>query len=368
MDEVCGGEVQAPRLASLTDGVDGVLQAASLGGHALGQGLAVAQGLAPRHALTPVDWWLSHPKRSLEQVFGGGVPVVGGERRERVVHCAWTACEDADQCPVVRGMPTEPGRRPPLGWTTVTRAARQEQRYAPADDLRVVWAAVVPKHVRGMGVADRGVSDRTRYRVRTEAWGCDDIIRCRGVVSVAEAAGERRQAQAWRGTAGRLRVVRHARGTAPRPLGPVVVGVQDQAMPEPWCLLSSRPDRTGVELKGSSGRRFTVEETFRDVQNPRVGLGRQQAGIDRHDRRDALCRLAVLAPTVLTGLGQAGQELGLDRMLGATRPGQRSLFRQGLMRFERLPKRREDRLRALAKTFGERLQDHALFPGILGVI
>jgi ABC-type transporter Mla maintaining outer membrane lipid asymmetry ATPase subunit MlaF len=55
-------------------------------------------------------------------------------------------------------------------------------------------------------------------------------------------------------------------------------------------------------------------------------------------------------------------------MLGATRPGQLSLFRQGLMLFELIPKMREERLRALAKNFGELLQDHALFTDILGVI
>jgi hypothetical protein len=188
------------------------------------------------------------------------------------------------------------------------------------------------------------------------------------VVSVEEAAGERSKAKAWLGTAGRRRVFRHARVTAQRHLGPVVVGVQDKAMREPWGLVSRRQDLPGVEIQVAYGRRFTVEETCREVQNPRVGLGLQQAVIARHDRRDALFRLAVRAPTWLTWLGKAGQELGLDRMLGATRPGHLALFRQGLMRVELMPKRREDRLRALAKKFGERLQDHALLTGILGVI
>jgi hypothetical protein len=58
----------------------------------------------------------------------------------------------------------------------------------------------------------------------------------------------------------------------------------------------------------------------------------------------------------------------MERMLGATQPGQLSLFRQGLMLFDLIPKMREDRLRALAKKFGERLQEHALFTAILGVI
>jgi hypothetical protein len=368
MDEVFGGAVHAQRLASLTDGVDGVLHAANLGVRAIGQGLAVAQGLAPRHAIKPVDRWLSNPKLSMAQVFGCWVPFVVGERREIVVNFDWTECEDADQCTVVLGLQTAHGRSTPLVWQTVTRSALKAQRHDHEDDLLVVLAAVVPTHVRVTVVADRGFSDRKLSSFLSEALGCDDIIRFRGVVSVEEATGARRKAKEWLGTAGRLRVFRRARVTAPRHLVPVVVCVQDKAMKEPWCLVSSRQDLTGVEIKVAYGRRFTVEETFRDVKNPRVGLGLKQAVIARHDRRDALFLLAVLAHTWLTWLGKAGQELGMDRMLGATRPGQLSLFRQGLMRFELIPKMREDRLRALAKKFGERLQDHVLLTGILGVI
>jgi hypothetical protein len=107
---------------------------------------------------------------------------------------------------------------------------------------------------------------------------------------------------------------------------------------------------------------------FRDLKHPRVELGLKQAVIERHDRRAALFLLAVLAHTWLTWLSKAGQKLGMDRMLGATRPAQRSLFRQGLMLCALMPKRREDRRRALAEKFGELLQEHALLTGILGVI
>lgn len=368
MDEVFGGEVHAQRLASLTDGVDGVLHAASLGVRAIGQGLAVAQGLAPRHAIKQVDRLLSNPKLSMEQVFGCWVPFVVGERREIVVNFDWTEFEDADQCTVVLGMQTEHGRSTPLVWKTVTRSELKEQRNDHEDDLLVVFASVMPKHVRVTGVADRGCSDSKLYSFLTEELGFDDIIRFRGVVYVEDAAGERRKAKEWLGTAGRIRVFRRARITAQRPLVPVVVCVQDKAMKEPWGLVSSRQDHTGVEIKVAYGRRFTVEETFRDVKNPRFGLGLKQAVIARHDRRDALFLLAVLAHTLLTWLGKAGQELGMDRMLGATRPGHLSLFRQGLMLFELIPKMREDRLRALANKFGELLQEHALFTNILGVI
>lgn len=368
MDEVFGGEVHAQRLASLTDGVDGVLHAASLGVRAIGQGLAVAQGLAPRHAIKQVDRLLSNPKLSMAQVFGCWVPFVVGQRRAIFVNCDWTEFEEADQCTLVLGMHTAHGRSTPLMWKTVTRSQLKDQRNDHEDDLLVRFAAVMPKHVQVTVVADRGFSDSKLYAFLTQELGFDYIIRFRGNMYVEDAAGERRKAKAWLGPAGRMRVFRHARVTAQRHLVPVVVCVQDKAMKQPWCLVSSRHDLTGVEIKVAYGRRFTVEETFRDVKNPRFGLGLTQAIIARNDRRDALFLLAVLAHTLLTLLGKAGQELCMDRMLGATRPRQLSLFRQGLMLFDLIPQMREDRLRALAKQFGALLQEHVLWTGILGVI
>jgi hypothetical protein len=97
----------------------------------------------------------------MAQVFGGWVPFVVGGRRESIANVDWTACEDADQGTVVLGMHTEHGRSTPSMWKTVTRSERKEQRHDHEDDLLVSFAAVVPKHVRGTVVADRGVSDST---------------------------------------------------------------------------------------------------------------------------------------------------------------------------------------------------------------
>jgi hypothetical protein len=368
MDEVFGGAVHAQRLASLPDGVDGVLHAASLGVGAIGQGVAVAQGLAPRHAIKQVDRLLSNPKLSMAQVFGCWVPFVVGERRAIFVTFDWTEFADADQCMGVLGMQTAHGRSTPLVWQTVTRSQLKDQRNDHEDALLVGFAAVVPKHVRVTVVADRGFSDSKLYNFLTEELGFDYIIRCRGNMYVEEAAGEQRKAKAWLGTAGRMRVFRPARVTAQRHLVPVVVCVQDKAMKEPWGLVSSRHDLKGGEITVAYGRRFPVEETFRDVQNPRFGLGLTQVVMARNDRRDALFLLAILAHTLLTLLGKAGQELGMDRMLGATRPRQLSLFRQGLLLFALIPHMREDRLRALAKQVGALLQEHIVLTGILGVI
>jgi hypothetical protein len=103
------------------------------------------------------------------------------------------------------------------------------------------------------------------------------------------------------------------------------------------------------------------------VMNPGLGLWRKQTVMMGGDRRAMLFLLALLAHALLTLLGKAGQELGMERMLGATRPGGISLFRQRFLPYELLPTKRGNRLRALITRFGELLRQSVLFAGNLGV-
>jgi hypothetical protein len=118
LDEVVGnvfeGEIHAQRVALLSDGVDGVLHAARLGVRAIGHGLAVANGLAPRHAIKQVDRLLSNPKRMREAVARCWVRFVVAERQALFVNFDWTACEDSDQSMIGLGTQTEHSRSTPL--------------------------------------------------------------------------------------------------------------------------------------------------------------------------------------------------------------------------------------------------------------
>jgi hypothetical protein len=367
MGEVFGGEIHAQRVASLSDGVDGVLHAASLGVRAIGHGMAVANGLAPRHAIKQVDRLLSNPKLMREEVARCWVRFVVAERKALFVNFDWTAFEDSDQSMIVLGTQTEHGRSTPLVWKTVTHSALKDQRNAHEDELLGLLTDMLPKGVRVTVVADRGFSDIKLYRFLREL-GFDYIIRFRRVIYGESAEGERRKAKDWLGADGRMRVLRGARVTAEGQPVPMVVCVQQQQMKEPWLLASSRSDLQGTAIKHLYGKRFTVEETFRDVKNPRLGLGLKQTVMKRNDRRDALFLLAVLAHTLLTLLGKAGEELGMDRWLGATRPRQYSRFRQGQMLFDLIPTMERKRLRTLLQRFGQLLREHALLSQVLGYL
>jgi hypothetical protein len=368
VEGIFGEEIHAKRVASLIDGVDGVLHAATLGIRAIGQGLAVAQGLVPKHAIKQVDRLLSNAKLGIESVFRCWVSFVLAERAEIFVNFDWTELEDSDQSLVVLGMQTGHGRSTPLVWKTITRSLLKAQRNDHEDELLGLLAVVLPEGLRVTVVADRGFADRKLFVFLKEELGFDYLIRLRANFYVEAEGGEVRKAAEWVGRKGRMRVLRNALVTAQRAAVPVIICVQEPAMKDAWCLASSRADLPGSEIKGAYGRRFTVEETFRDVKNPRLGLGLKQTVITRNDRRDMLFLLAVLAHALLTLLGKAGQELGMERMLGATRPRQLSLFRQGLLLYELLPRMREARLRALLTRFGELLRQHVLFTGILGIL
>ena len=365
---IFGEEIHAKRVGSLIDGVDGVLHAATLGIRAIAQGLAVAQGLVPKHAIKQVDRLLSNAKLGIESVFRCWVSFVLAERAEIFVNFDWTELEDSDQSLVVLGMQTGHGRSTPLVWKTITRSLLKAQRNDHEDELLGLLAVVLPEGLRVTVVADRGFADRKLFVFLKEELGFDYLIRLRANFYVEAEGGEVRKAAERVGRMGRMWVLRNALVTAQRAAVPVIICVQEPAMKDAWCLASSRADLPGSEIKGAYGRRFTVEETFRDVKNPRLGLGLKQTVITRNDRRDMLFLLAVLAHSLLTLLGKAGQELGMERMLGATRPRQLSLFRQGLLLYELLPRMREARLRALLTRFGELLRQHVLFTGILGIL
>ncbi len=83
------------------------------------------------------------------------------------------------------------------------------------------------------------------------------------------------------------------------PLRRDVVLLTDRGFKEAWCLAT----------------RFTIEETFRDIKDNHFGMGLSATHIHDAGRRDRLLLLAAIAHALLTLLGAAREEAGLDRYL-----------------------------------------------------
>jgi Transposase DDE domain len=133
---------------------------------------------------------------------------------------------------------------------------------------------------------------------------------------------------------------------------------------------TSLVDRPASEIVNLYGRRFSIEETFRDTKDLHFGLGLRATHINSPARRDRLLLLVAMAHALLTLLGAASEASGLDRHLRANTVKRRthSLFRQGLYWYECIPTMKTQWLRALMQAFDRIVRQHAVFRAAFGVI
>ncbi len=323
-------DIHAKRVLSLANAVTGVVAAGALGVHAIGRGLAAAKGLMERHAIKQVDRLVGNRKAVLDDLFDRWVPYVVSGRNAIRVNLDWTEFDADDHSMLVASVQTKHGRSTALLWKTVVKSELKDNRNAHEDELMVRLRQLVPLTVCVTIVADRGFGDQKFYEFLQEL-DFDYIIRFRGNILVTSAQGETRMAHAWVREGGRMCVLRNAFVTADRCPVSTVVCVHERGMKDPWCIVASQWSLTGSEIKKVYGKRFSCEETFRDVKDLHFGMGMSWQPIGRPDRRDRMMMIAVIAMALLTMLGEAGERVGLDRMLKtSTRKGrQLSLFRVG---------------------------------------
>lgn len=362
-------DFHAKRVLSLANGVVGVLHAATLAIHTIGEALASARDLNPKHAVKQIDRLLSNRGVDVEALAPNWVEFVLGDRSEAVVALDWTDFDGDDQHTLVLNLITTHGRATPLLWKTVTKSQMKDRRNDHEDALLLRLREAVPPDVRVTVLADRGFGDQKLYAFLHEL-GFDYVIRFRGCIRVTSADGEARKAEEWLRPDGRLRELRGAGVTVDAaPVARIVI-VRAAGMKDAWYLASSRADLSGAQIKQLYGRRFTIEENLRDTKNLHFGLGLSATHITVPARRDRLLLLVALAEALLTLLGAAAEKIGLDRMLKVNTVKKRthSLFRQGSYWYSAIPAMRESRLRDLMAAFVEVMREHKILREIYGVI
>ena len=221
--QVLGGvlehDLHAKRVDSLCDATLGVLRSASLAVCAIGQGLAAARGLNPKHATKQVDRLLSNPKINVDDILACWVPYVIGARTSIVAALDWTDFEADKQATIMLSLITDHGRATPLVWLTVDKRTLKDNRSLYEHRVLVRLAELLPAETKVCIVADRGFGDQKLYRMLTEELCFDYVIRFRGNIAVTATTGETRTAAAWVRANGGARVLRGAEVTADLLLG-----------------------------------------------------------------------------------------------------------------------------------------------------
>lgn len=368
VDAIFADDMHAARVASLANATTGVMTAASLSIHLIGQGLAAAEGGDAKHAIKQVDRLLSNAKLGVWDVAADWVAFVLADRKEALIALDWTEFGRDGHATIVASLITSHGRSTPLVWKTVAKAELADHRNDFEDEVLRRLQEVIRTDVAVTLIADRAFGDQKLYDFLDRmGWGF--VIRFRENITVTF-KGERKAAAAWVPDTGRARMLKDAAVTTGEAAVAAVVVVRAPAMKEAWCLATNRDDVTAAAVVKLYGRRFTIEEAFRDSKDPRFGLGLGDVRVGRVDRRDRLFLLAALAQALLTILGAASEETGLDRTLKANTVKRRvhSLFRQGCFWYSALPNMKPDRARLLLAAFDRQVRQHAVFRGLFGVL
>jgi hypothetical protein len=359
---VFGPDLHALRVLSLANGVAGVLHAAVLSIHAIGQAYANLAKITAKSGVKQVDRLLGNGGLSLDTVIARWVRFVVGENASILVALDWTDFEKDDHTTLCAYMATAHGRAMPLAWKTVKKSALEDRRTGYELEMVERLHSWLPENVNITLLADRAFGYQELYAL-LEGLGWDFVIRFRGNILVESADGKVRSAEDWVPSNGRAKMLVGARVTDKRsPIGAVVL-VKAARMKEAWCLATSLATAKASEVIKLYGRRFTIEETFRDTKDLHFGMGLSATHIGDADRRDRLLLLVAMAHTLLTLLGAASEASGLDRYLKVNTVKKRthSLYRQGLYWYHCIPTMREEWLRRLIDAFDRIVREHAFF-------
>lgn len=360
MDQVFGSDLHARRVLSLANGVTGVLNTAALSIHAIGQAYAQVAEISAKSGVKQVDRLLSNDGVWLETVTRAWARFVAGEQSHIVVALDWTDFDADDHTTLCAYVATGHGRATPLAWKTVKKSQLKNGRTKQELEFVQRLHEWLPESVGITLLADRAFGYQELYTL-LEAFGWDFVIRFRGCIRVESAEGEMRAAEAWVPPNGHAKMLVNAKVTASRSQVGAVVVVKAKNMKEPWCLATSMAKAKAAEVVKLYGRRFTIEETFRDTKDLHFGMGLSATHIRSADRRDRLLLLVAVAHTLLTLLGAAAEEAGIDRYLKANTVKRRthSLYRQGLYWYQALPNMREAWFRPLMVAFDRIVREHA---------
>ncbi len=347
------------------------MHSAALSVAAIGKGYAQVCGSGAKHAVKQIDRFLSNKGVDVSAFFEAWVPHMLASREEAVVALDWTEFDKDDQSTLAAHLVTRHGRATALMWVTVKKSEMKGRRNGIEDQLLADLHAIVGDKVNIVVLADRGFGDAGLYCLHAEL-GFDHIIRFKGNIAVTNAKGETRPAREWLSPSGRATIMRDVAVTADQIPVSAVVCVWAKGMKEPWFLACGAgvAKRTAQQAVKLYGRRFTIEESFRDAKDMRFGMGLSSTRISQPARRDRMLLLSAITVSLLTLLGAAGENVGHDRMLKANTSKKRthSLFNQGVYYYGAIPNMREHRLRELMAEFARLLNEHPAFSMVFGVL
>jgi hypothetical protein len=367
-------DLHTKRVLALAEVTSGAVSAGAVGIHVIGRALALAKGRErkseKKHSVKQVDRLVGNEAIDVWALFSKWVPYVVSNRPEVWVALDWTEFDADGHSTLVVSQVSSHGRTTPLLWRTFEKKAIKGSRLDAEKLVLARLREVLPATAtRVLILADRGFSDPARWQA-IQSLGFDFITRIRGDLHVTNAKGHMKSAAEWLAPSGKATLLKDVSVTQAQLPARSFVSAKMPKMKEGWYLVSSLSDVAGAELVQRYSRRFTIEESFRDLKDLRFGMGLSSTRVSTSGRRDRLLLVSALAIAFLTILGAAGEAIGIDKYFKTNTSTKRqySLFRQGCDYFDFLPGMTEERARLLIEKFSELLTAHEIGSLVLGFI
>lgn len=370
IDDVFGNELHIKMVESLSQATLGVIKSLSLAFHLIGDGLAQARQLSRKHCVKQVDRLFSNPNLNPWELFEHWVPFILAERKRAYVAMDWTDFDKDNHTTLMLSLVTSHGRATPLMWKTHSKTDLQARRNHVEDELLLRLRDVVPEDVEVVIIADRGFGDTALFDLLSRTLNFGYIIRFRENIYLTDANGDRRKASDWVGSGGRAKSIFKARLTKWDYEVPKVVCVKQPEMKDAWCLASSEEKMSPQELMAFYGKRWGIETSFRDIKDYRFGMGMGKMRTKSAAKRDRLFLVSALAIALLTMLGAAGDEAGLEKTIKVNTSKKRSysFFSQGCIYYKLLPGVMKEWKQTLLMKFHEVLSRQLVFQHTLGIL
>lgn len=360
--------LHAKQLGAMSTTLRGTLHAGRLSLTAIGRALGELAGEDPRHHIKQVDRFIGNEKVKDAELQKQWCKFVLDGLKRVLVAIDWTDFDADNQSVVAIHALGEKGRSTPLVWETVDKSRLKKNRNRLETEVIERLHEAVPEDVEIILTGDRGFGDVERY-AQLQNLGWFFVIRFRGVVRMSVDGGPLTPAASLVPEGGRTKMHRDVDLTTKRARVAGVTLVKQKGMKDAWILATHLPDdlMKGVVAKNLYAKRFRIEETFRDLKDPRFGVGFSTVQVSTTLRRNRFLLLQAMAHSLLETLGQASENLGMDRGLSASTAKKRqlSLFRQGQYWLRAIWYRPEEDERRMLGEFGRLVQQNAFFREVL---
>lgn len=276
-------------------------------------GRAIQSRTAFKHSIKRVDRFLGNDNIVVCDWCKAMFSAVVGPRKSIRLAIDWTKI---GPWPVLVASVVVKRRGIPIYWATCDFRKLQRSQNAFENSFLVVLRDIIPRDIDAILLFDRGFRRVSLVR-HIKKLGFHFVIRSCSDVHVMTAAGDRIALRGLKLSSGIVKDFGHVMATTDKPEDVRLVAVFDRDQKEPWLLFSDL-DLPARDIVALYGRRFTIEEFFRDSKNSRFGWSLGQYKLkDRPDRLDRLFLVVVATYFLVSIIGLHVEWKGLHQSFKA---------------------------------------------------